>query len=219
MAISIGTTISQKGSGVSSLTFSSFNATGYDMLVVGGGDRVAVSSVAFNTSENFTMLTASSHTASEARQGYLRNPTATTASVVVTFASSGFAAAILTPLSGTSSTVSAVATGGSNTNTTSLSTGNITCTVGDLLIAYWAHGNAGTNTFNTPTGGSSATIQLQDSNADQFAVTTGTATANPTNMGLTNSGASVYASSGFAITPAGAGSVQELTLLLTGVGS
>ncbi len=196
----VGTSLNAQSASASTLTFTSFNASAYNMLHVGAGDRVAASTSTFNTTEVFTAKTGSSHTASEARQFYLYAPTATTANVVVVFVGSGNVAAILTPLSGTINTVSAVANGGANTNETALSTGNITCVSGDLLIAFWAHGNAGTNTFNTPTGGTSPTIQLQATGAgDQYATTTGIANTTPINMGLTNSAASVYASSGFSI--------------------
>lgn len=204
MAITFGTSLITNNASANSLTFSSFNATGYDMLVVGAGDRVAASSAVFNTSENFTALTGVSGSARAARQFYLRNPTATTASVVVSFSSTGGVGATLTPLTGTSATVTASVTGQSASGTTA-TTSTLTSTSGDTCMMFCSHGNQGSNTFTScgnPTGG---TIRVQGGTTNQLSAGSFTSTGSDTPT-YTNSGSSVWAISAFAITPSGSSS-------------
>jgi len=200
MAITFGTSLLSNSASANSITFSSFDATGYDMLVVGAGDRVAATSCVFNTSENFTALTGASGTSKAARHFYLRNPTATTASVVVSFTSTGSVGAIITPLSGTSSTVTASVTGVSSTNGTTATTSSLTSTSGDTCMIFCSHGNQGMNTFTScgnPTGG---TIRYQGGSSNQLGTGSFTTTGTDTPT-FTNSGSSIWAISAFAITP------------------
>lgn len=142
MALSIGTsTLDASMAIVNGVTFA-HDATGADMLVLGGGVRSTISSATYNA-VSMTLLTAASNGAAIAQQAYLANPSSGSNNVVVVFTTASTrSTAMVTNFSGSNGTVGTVATN-TGSSATPITGGNVTSGTGTIIIDFSVHGNSG----------------------------------------------------------------------------
>lgn len=203
-ALAIGTTTYNPNPSTinTSITFA-HDATGADILIVGGGVRSAITSATYNGA-SVTMLTGATNGSTNAALGSKASPSSGSNNVVINFTSSARNAGFATNFSGSAGTVGtpANATG----STVNITGGAITGAVGTIIISFATHAE-GTNTF-TVANGATQIFNTANANTDMASYIAGSGSS--TNMNWTNSGNSnAWASSAVAVNPAGGATVNS----------
>lgn len=191
---------------VSSLTFA-LNCTGADLLIVGGGERVAASSVTYN-GVSLTAYTSVTNGAANARQFSLNSPASGSNNVVVTMTTTGHSAAVASCYSGFNS--GSIVLGSTGTgSSTSIATGTITNASGDLVVDYYSHGGGGT----TP-GASQTVIANPTAGANSNGASYKSGTGSGFTMSWSGGGSSVWAISALVITPGAGGGATYIPKIM-----